>query len=294
MVIIDELVKIEPQFWPELRNKFLVDWPKNCSGYFTVNNYIEWRQKDPEYNGYEFFSLNNDWINDGTFIVLEENYHIFAFTLIEDLSKLQRIFSLLPLNKKYLLCGVDGRFVKAIRKVFDEFKWEVNLPVTNTYIYRMPKEVAIDFEYTVPKELTLKRLKLTDMNEVDSLYPYRDEKSLLAFQRLQEYNISLGLYEGNEIFNEQRLLGWCLYYQSGQLTALQVKEDAKKRGLATLLVKAMAKKLAKRGSDCVAAVVTTNNAAVSLFEKLRFEDTCNTATWIEFATKIKKEEEEES
>lgn len=82
--------------------------------------------------------------------------------------------------------------------------------------------------------------------------------------------------------SEDRLLAWCLRYQTGFLLALQTQEFAKKRGLATILTKAMAIEIAKAGDDSLAAVADWNLASLKLYEKLGFHYMGEILSWIEY------------
>lgn len=68
--VSDKLVEIPPNEWKTLRDLFLPKWPNDISGYFTVDNYIRWYQHDPNIKNLKFFSLNGDWKDDGTFVVI--------------------------------------------------------------------------------------------------------------------------------------------------------------------------------------------------------------------------------
>lgn len=66
---MNELVEIKPVDWPELRDKFLDNWPVDHVGYYLVDNYVRWVNQDSNIKNLKFYSLNGDW-SDGTFVVV--------------------------------------------------------------------------------------------------------------------------------------------------------------------------------------------------------------------------------
>lgn len=66
---VSRLSEIHPFKWPELRDKYLVDWPKNMLGYYTMDNYLRWVTIDPDIANLCVYALDNDW-SDGTFVVI--------------------------------------------------------------------------------------------------------------------------------------------------------------------------------------------------------------------------------
>lgn len=63
------LTQISVNDWPQLRDKFLADWPTHSLGYYTVDNFIKWKSQDPSYNDVTFYSLDDDW-SDGTVLII--------------------------------------------------------------------------------------------------------------------------------------------------------------------------------------------------------------------------------
>lgn len=71
MSAAQQVKRISYDKWPELRDLFRQDWPKNCLPYHLIQNYLDWRTKDPDFveNNIELNCLNGDW-SDGTFYAL--------------------------------------------------------------------------------------------------------------------------------------------------------------------------------------------------------------------------------
>lgn len=65
----DQIDEIDKQHWNELRELYSKDWPRNMVGFYTINNYIKWMEREPYTKKLNFYCLNNDW-SDGTFVVI--------------------------------------------------------------------------------------------------------------------------------------------------------------------------------------------------------------------------------
>lgn len=68
----DKICEISPSDWPELRDIYLPDWPKNIYAYNLLDNYLNWIKRDPKIKNLKIYSLNGDW-RDGTFVVIVSN-----------------------------------------------------------------------------------------------------------------------------------------------------------------------------------------------------------------------------
>lgn len=69
MVEIDNLVEIKRSELPQLRDLFLVNWPENMIGYYTIDNFIRWFKKESTIENLIIYCLNGDW-SDGTFVAI--------------------------------------------------------------------------------------------------------------------------------------------------------------------------------------------------------------------------------
>lgn len=69
MVEADNLVEINRSDLPKLRDLYLINWPENMEGYYTVDNFIRWLEKKSTIKHLTFYCLNGDW-SDGTFVAI--------------------------------------------------------------------------------------------------------------------------------------------------------------------------------------------------------------------------------
>lgn len=65
----DKLVIISQSHWRTLRDLYLTNWPTNILGYYTIDNYIRWIEKQPTIKDLFLYSLNGEW-SDGTYAVV--------------------------------------------------------------------------------------------------------------------------------------------------------------------------------------------------------------------------------
>lgn len=97
---------------------------------------------------------------------------------------------------------------------------------------------------------------------IASVYPLREQSSPGMFERTIKYNVSLGAFDEND-----KLLAFCMQFQSGEMTALQVLDKRYLRtGLAGVLTAAVGVKVAKLGFDLYGKV-DVNNEPPQMFIK---------------------------
>lgn len=66
----DVLQPIIRESWEELRDLFKFEWPKHELAYNTIQNYIDWDEKDSKIKDLEILSLNGNWRQTGAYLVL--------------------------------------------------------------------------------------------------------------------------------------------------------------------------------------------------------------------------------
>lgn len=65
----DQLVEIDRQDWPALRDLYARNSATTFMGHNLIDNYIRWTQQQPNFPNLVFYSLNGDW-RDGTFAAI--------------------------------------------------------------------------------------------------------------------------------------------------------------------------------------------------------------------------------
>lgn len=71
----DKLVEIPQYSLIKLRNMYKVNWPKNITAYYLIENYMEWLEKVNNMKNLHIYSLNGEWRKDGTFVIIVSLWH---------------------------------------------------------------------------------------------------------------------------------------------------------------------------------------------------------------------------
>lgn len=77
----------------------------------------------------------------------------------------------------------------------------------------------------------------------------------------------------------------CFSYITGDIAALQVDEQHRRKGLGTLVTKAISQQIAEAGHDVCANVLGSNAASRELFKKLGFSSDVSSFWIYTLATK---------
>ncbi|XP_034473649.1 uncharacterized protein LOC117781042 [Drosophila innubila] len=264
----DFLVQITPNEWKILLNLYSTKRTES-TGYNLIKNFIEWIEKTPELN-IKCFSLDEEWKNDGTFIMIVHHGGPLKFayfnTLSHNLDRLSRlIFCCLTKAKEYLIYGYGQRLVPAVVAYTKKFEHE-QLETAQTAWYRASKEVVAAFSIEPPSGITLRKLEIEDAPSINEIWPHRGEGSVKFVENLIDHNISVGACDNNG-----KLIAWCLRLPLGSLGVLQVRETHKRLGLGSLMVRYMSKKISELKQEVLAPVVTENTPSRKMFEKLGFQ-----------------------
>lgn len=114
-----------------------------------------------------------------------------------------------------------------------------------------------------PEGIQFKPLKLEHAKIITAVYPLREQSSPGMFERTIKYNISLGAFDAND-----KLIAWCMQFQSGEMTALQVFDNKYQRtGLAGILSAAVGRKVAELGFDLYGKVDVNNKPPQKFIQK---------------------------
>lgn len=85
------------------------------------------------------------------------------------------------------------------------------------------------------------------------------------FERTIKYNISLGAFDAND-----NLIAWCMQFQSGEMTALQVVDKKWLRtGLGSILTGVVGRRVAESGFDLYGKVDIVNEPPQLLIKKYK-------------------------
>ncbi|XP_037958872.1 uncharacterized protein LOC119688263 [Teleopsis dalmanni] len=257
----------------ELRNLYLKEWPNNCVGYYCLNNFISWLERDPEIKNLHIYTLNNDWRSDGLFLVVDR-YQLFVNSLYGKMNNdlLTEAISLLDWKHGYKVSSFLNRHRPAVLDVVHSKQLELEYD-SLTVMYYMPCATALQLDINCPQGYVLRTLSVADAETIDNVWPNQHQGSLFLIRRLISWNANMGVYveETNE------LVAWCLRLQGGFLGALQVKDSHQRLGLGSLVTRATSRRIAELGDDVMALVGEKNVPSRATFDKLGFKviDTCH-------------------
>ena len=87
------------------------------------------------------------------------------------------------------------------------------------------------------------------------------------FKNVIKHLSSVGIFSQND---PDTPIAWCAEYMYGQPAHLYVKEEFRRRGLASLLMRHMCEHIEAKGLVPMVAVDPDNNGSLELMRKLRF------------------------
>ncbi|KAL1502274.1 hypothetical protein ABEB36_007440 [Hypothenemus hampei] len=226
------------------------------------------------------FSPGNCWREDGTFIASMPSFghdivlHSLDKTgknLVDGLLRTNRFkFHPNPERKYTFFYAVHEHFFPTVLDIVTRVFKRKTLFVDTLNLWHLKKEEAEKLQITPPQEVYVKELQSTDISVIVEKwlysYPTADHK-IRQWITLQK---GFGVY----LKANNEMVSWAPSSCLGQITALQTNEEHMGKGYASMLVKTMAKYLAKEGLDTCAFVLSGNIASERVFEKLNFNILC--------------------
>ncbi|KXJ71150.1 hypothetical protein RP20_CCG021345 [Aedes albopictus] len=260
----DQLKPIPRTDWTELRDMFKREWPKHEVAYNSIQNYMNWVTIEPRIKNLEVLGLNDSWRDNGTYVIVDR-YQVFLYSLDESDESLKRALLLVDWDYSYMICCVHESRHSVLKEVFKlhevDFKWEAH-----SILYELPLEDCLNLNVSLPEGLHLRKLEEKHLSIANKHWPWRHEGSEYFLKRIATWNISLGL------FNEcDELLAWCFLWPTGAIGPLEVAKNQLRKGYGSLILKAMAKEVAKIGLNCYGTVFSGNSPSVAMFEKAGFQ-----------------------
>lgn len=209
-----------------LQELYLKDWPQHCVGYFWLDNYLRWLNKDPQIKHLTFYTLNGDWQRDGLFLLVVRLWNIFIFDSAKLLlwtsfqHRYQLFFSNISRERTpelvralRLLDWSRGFKVSAIHEthhaIYKFFLAERQLRMDRemkTIMYHMPFSKAKMLHINCPTGYYVDSVRVEHAELINDLWSARHVGSLKLIQLLIEHNTNIGLYDQES----GELCAWCL------------------------------------------------------------------------------------
>ncbi|KAH8262825.1 hypothetical protein KR044_000767 [Drosophila immigrans] len=267
------LIEISPKNW-EILLEIYSSKRTEPNGYNLINNFIKWIEKNPGLD-IKCLALDEDWRNDGTFIMIvnhgtAQNF-IYFNTVSENLDRLIKLLFGYTTNARayYFLYGYGERLKPTIDEYTKVFGHK-QLGTLQTIWYRVSKEVVTTFSIEPPPGIRLRPLQTADAFIVNELWPHRADRTVEFVKHLIDHNESIGACDSNG-----QLIAWCLRLPLGSLGMLHVVPSQRRLGLGSLMVRCLSKKIAEHNDEVLASVVPENLPSRDMFEKLGFRQIDN-------------------
>ena len=171
----------------------------------------------------------------------------------------------LDFSLKSFFFSIRNEFQPMVHELCNELNLKV-LEHTDTICLKLPKQDALKFEISPPKDYHLRSLTLDNLEQINSNWLHRYDGSEKFIEYLIKYHINIGLFDNNN-----QLVAWCLKYDNGSLAILQVDEQFMNRGFGSLVAMGISKEIAeKTDCDVLSLVLHENQKSINLFKKLGF------------------------
>ncbi|XP_055593801.1 uncharacterized protein LOC129748220 [Uranotaenia lowii] len=265
MLTKDKLVQIPASEWHELRDLFVVEWPSHEIAYYTIQNYIDWFAIDPEIKNLQILSLNGDWRDNGTYLIVDR-YQMFVYTLEANNDSLKRALFLIDWDYSYKMCSIRQCHRPALEEVFRALQIELAWQRVSK-VYRLAGEEAAKFEFAIPQGMYMDRMKVEHAPMANELWSHRCQGSEFYMKRIAAWNPSVGLFDENG-----EPVAWCFVWPTGAIGPLEVTKKHHRKGYGTIIAKAIAQELAKIGRNCYATILSSNMASQTMFDKIGFHE----------------------
>lgn len=132
--------------------------------------------------------------------------------------------------------------------------------------YYCSVEKALQVEYTVPDHVILRQLTADNVEEVDDHLPYKGNNSGYYVRQMIEMLPSVGAFHRET----GELMAWVLSYINECHSALTVKPEFRRRGLAKLVTQKLMHDRALQNKPSYCYILEDNVASEQLFISLGF------------------------
>jgi len=272
MAFEEDILQLIPyEDLPKLREMYKSHMPYATHVYSFFTICLKWIRKRPNESRMTFLAPYGDWKKDGTFVVILQwgCYDLFMCTLDVTCQGLHQALvqtKRINWNNRMQFYFVHRLHCPVIYKVIKELNLHVSSDV-KTDLWWIPREQALQFDIACPPEVYVAPLKPNQASTINSIWPHKFPGSEDYVRNLIKVNGGFGLY----LKTNDKLVAWVLKNFLGTMVVLQTLEEYKRRGYASLVVRAMSRDIAEEGHNPLGTVVTTNSPSQGMFAKLGFQ-----------------------
>ncbi|KAG7200598.1 hypothetical protein KM043_001156 [Ampulex compressa] len=281
----DVLELLPAEKWPLIQEVLKKEWPNFAYYYYWIENAIKWKRKNSAIN-IKIYCLRGDHTC-GTFIAISQFsiYIVKVFTQDLSGSTLVKILT----ETKYInwdesvhFGAVHERFkpflLTAIDRVISTKRIIIEYANPAQYYFKPAQECA-GVEICIPEECYMKALDKTHIPVIHNVWPHRDpvfpELSLKYLTTIIEMNFGIGLF----LKEDNSLVSWAMQTDWHAMGIVQTVEQHQKKGYASIVINALAKKLAEDNISTALFIVKGNNNSQRLFHALGWKPIAP-VTWI--------------
>ncbi|XP_037927693.1 uncharacterized protein LOC119662191 [Teleopsis dalmanni] len=270
---IEKLQTLPIEDWPKLCELYKADWPKHIISYYTIRNFINWTTKNTQIDDVRILTIG-DWRQHGTYILENRSkirYNIYFNTLASRTEEIMlEALNCLDTKPAYTLAG----YVERSRFTVIEHLKTLGLSIDESYkgycpalLYYLPKEESIKLISKPINGFVIKPLTEKYIEQINDSWPHKYPGSDYLIQRIVRFNHTIGVFDTITGV----LCGWVMEQEYGTIGNLHVEPKYQRRGLGMSLVRLLCIEMAKAGLDATTAIMVTNTASRSLFEKIGFK-----------------------
>lgn len=220
---------------------------------YDAPNYENIRQNLKKYE-----LLNYIKIQDGGFFRFKNKEQIYDAIVADDLSAVENLLKYIQEKDEYVFMDLKkDMFVpeESLQQISKKIKLKLDC---NAFCY-LKNDIETD---------ALENIKPLNINQAEFIFDNYDEKETSSLIEIKEYikrGPALGYYQDN------KLLGFVLVHDDGQIGVLQVLNEYRRQGIAKKLTKAITKEVLKAGRVPGLEILKGNEASIRVATSLGFE-----------------------
>ncbi|XP_026492463.2 uncharacterized protein LOC113398095 [Vanessa tameamea] len=258
------LVEIDKKKWPELRDLYRNNWPKNAVAYCILDTHISYPKLSKIFN-FKVYCPHGDLLN-GMVAIIEQDDYIIMIHPVDDIKKLEEALAttrLIKWNKQFIVPSASSEVedcMKRIEPIGKRVKGEKALK------HILSRDNPKFENLTLPPNTYIGPLKTEHIKFIDKKWTYTHETTYKFFEVLMNNDLTYALYSTDDC-----LLAWVVIDTSGSLTHLYCVDGHRRKGYAEFLLKYVINEQLSKGKDTLAYTLENNLKANRLFDKLKFE-----------------------
>lgn len=197
-------------------------------------------------------------IKDGAFFRFKNKEQIYDAIIADNLFAVENLFKYIKEEDEYVFMDLKKGFLipdESLQKLDKKIKIKLDC---NAYCYLKNDIETEDVEHIKP----------LNISQAQFIFDNYDEKETSSLVEIQEYikrGPALGYYQ------DEKLLGFVLVHDDGQIGVLQVLKEHRGKGIAKKLMKAITKEVLKTGRVPGLEVLKGNEASISVVTSIGFE-----------------------